>query len=679
MLFRPPHGDTSPPRPARVPPSPRAALRGALGAVGILLGLLVGPDLAPPSVRALRLQVRSRATLRVHVDRRDDGVHLLGLATDDAGGGLGAQKVEVRVRGLDPKTVETDPTGAFDVLVRAADAQSLRRLHGSSLDWGVHLPADRAHGRADAAGSLDLTRSPTTMALDLVPAHVALRMASVRATVTLTAGGRSVARAPVALQVGSGPTISGATGAAGTATFRLLPGALDRAGVVTVHAAYEGNGRLAPAQAQAQLEVVRPTRLTLRVGREGSASRGRYRFSGRLADAQGPLANAPVVILGEPDRAPIDGPREAGRSQGPGSTPDLLAGDLRPESSEPPRVLALAVTDDDGLFLATTTAQAFRADVGPSARVRAAYRPAAATHAPAESAPVAIAIPATGGVPATWYAIALLWVLGALGAVRAAGPARAWLRSRRSQAHRGDEERGQAAPEEPPLLAPAHDPSALARRDHIAGLLVDAHSGRPLAAGTVTVQGPGGAQEAGALREARPATPPPPQPWADTPPQPPGALARRPGAPTGAPTSAPTNVLGEFELGPLAPGRYVLTATCSDYATRSVTVTCPHGGELDGVRVRLVASRRRVRDLFFGACRALRVDARWGRDTPAEACDASAGRRAPAVQPSLAALRELTEAAWFADRPLADGDVARAEELFRSVDTGAARDHQGEA
>jgi len=98
-----------------------------------------------------------------------------------------------------------------------------------------------------------------------------------------------------------------------------------------------------------------------------------------------------------------------------------------------------------------------------------------------------------------------------------------------------------------------------------------------------------------------------------------------------------------------------------------VTVSCPHGGELDGVRVQLVASKRRVRDIFFAACRALQVDALWGRDTPAEACEAVAGRRPLDVPPGLQSLRELTEAAWFAGQPLADRDVARAEELFRSL------------
>ncbi len=88
---------------------------------------------APAPARAIRLQVRSRAVLQVQVDRRDDGVHLRGRATDETGAPLTGQAVEVRARGLRAETVVTDAAGAFDVVVRATDAQDLRRLHGARL------------------------------------------------------------------------------------------------------------------------------------------------------------------------------------------------------------------------------------------------------------------------------------------------------------------------------------------------------------------------------------------------------------------------------------------------------------------------------------------------------------------------------------------------------------------
>jgi len=626
---------SSPQRGAPTPQRPARPAGCTLAGLGLLAGLL-----SPSSeAHAVRLEVRSRATLNVQVERRDDGVHLVGHAVDDAGEPLGSEPVEVQVRGLDRKTVVTDPAGGFDVLVRAADAQNLRRLHGAQLAWRADIPATRTHGAAEASGLLDLTRSPTTLRLALSPSRVALHTAGVRVVASLTAAGRALPRAPVRLRVGSGPALTGATGDDGRATFRLLPSALDRAGSVSIKATYEGTGRYASATAQARLDVVRPTRLTLRVSREGSASRGRYRFSGRLADARGPLGGAPVVILAEP-LSPAEAPDA--RSRGSQLRRDAAAppeGAARP-TNERPRVVALAVTDPDGLFLATTPAQAFRAEIGARAEIRAVYRPTTSHYAGAESAPVSVAVPPAGGVPASWYAFALAWVLGVVGAVRAARPIRAWLRARRLHAAREVGAAHEADAEDPPLLAPSRAPSPRARRDHIAGHLVDAHSGRPLPAGAVQV------------RRASSA---------------PGESHRGQTSAQGRDDAPPLSPTGAFEFGPLAPGPYELVATCPGYAPREVTVSCPHGGELDGVRVQLVASKRRVRDIFFAACRALQVDALWGRDTPAEACEAVAGRRPLDVPPGLQSLRELTEAAWFAGQPLADRDVARAEELFRSL------------
>ncbi|MCB9728965.1 MAG: DUF4129 domain-containing protein [Deltaproteobacteria bacterium] len=415
------------------------ASRWLVGALACLA--LADADAAP-------LRVRGHSALELRVERAPQGLYLRARLTGDEGAPLADQAVQVSVEGLAGRTFLTDAEGRFELLIAATDARNLAETLGERLAVELSYEGDATWGPAQQTEALELRREPTWVELELDPPRAGLQDAQVAVRAAIQSADGPVGEAPIRLQVGDGPELTGDSDASGQVTFLVRPASLDRAGAFTVRAAYGGDHRYAPSEAASVLRVMRPTRLTLRVGREGDERSGRYRFSGRLSDDRGGVPDATVAIV-----AGVAGQQAASET--------------------------VAVTDADGVYLAAVDVRELASRVQGVVEVRARYLPTDGLRSPAESPAARIPVPPPPGVPLGWYALALTLAAANLllvGAVRQR--LLAWLSGLR--------ERWRAAPESGPVLgaepalvvAPAR--GADLRKDWLAGSVVDAHHGRTL-------------------------------------------------------------------------------------------------------------------------------------------------------------------------------------------------------
>ena len=593
------------------PPSSlrRACLRPTRPALGALAAIALA-TLSGPLARARPVAVRARTAVSLELDRAPDGLRVRGRLVDDTGRPVPFEKVHLDLPDQPTTARTTDGEGGFEVPLEPADVERLLATHGQRIAWTLRYDGDRDHGEASASGVLDLRRTSVELAVSVDPTVVALDETEVRVHLDLAAHAMPVSDAEVRVRVGDGTELVGRTGDSGRATFLIRAGLLGAAGAYAVQARFLGDPLHAPADAEATLQVLLPSRVTLRVAREGDVQTGRYRFSGRLADADGPIAGATVTLL--------------------------LA---RPAAAAPTTVQAVATTHADGIFLVAVPA----ADLAPEpARegavptesfefdVSAVYRPTDGRHQGALSRPVRVRVPPPGGVPTRWYlvgaglvALTLLFAQALRQRLFARTFARLRRRRRPPQAHPALPPRDLTTAE--PALELASPARRGARHDFVAGLAVDAHTQAPLGGVTLALSGPAGVR------------------------------------------SAVTHEDGSFAFGPLPPGPHQLLVTLRDYLPRTLDWVSPHAGELDGARLPLVAARRRLRETYARAIRRFGAELRWGTDTPRDAW--SRARRAEdGDEEALLELRRLVEQSWFADRASTARDVARAHELLVRIE-----------
>lgn len=554
------------------------------------------------SARPLTVRARTHAT--VEVERRPDGLVLRGTLRDDRDAPVASDTVHLEIPGHPPLTGTTDGDGAFTFSLAPSAVARLDARHGDALPWSLRYRGGRLYGEATAEGLLDTTRAPTRLTATTDPPVVALDEGEVRLHVDLAAADAPVSGAEVRVRVGDGTELLGTTGATGRATFIIRAGLLGSAGTYPIRARFLGDPLRAEASATTSLRVLLAARVTLRVGREGDLHFGRHRFSGRLADAHGPLSAATVAIVAQP-------------ADSPGAEPSLVS---------------LATTQADGVFLVALPSADLFADRRGEIDLRALYSPDDGRHKAAASHAVRVRIPPPPGVPARWYliALALLFAVVASAEVVRRGALTAWwrrLRTRRSAAPTtaAPTTGPDAAPEDRAFVTPAASPSSTPRRhDHIAGIIIDAHTQRPLAGATVSF----------------------------APPHPPLAPTR-------------PDAGGRFAVGPLPEGLVVMHISAPGYLTRELAVQVPHDGTLDGATFAVVAIRRRLREHYTAAVRLLGDSLAWGRDTPREAYLRS---RRSDDDDALLELRRMVEAAWFSPRAPTEEDAARAGALARRIE-----------
>ncbi|MGM0578280.1 MAG: carboxypeptidase regulatory-like domain-containing protein [Myxococcota bacterium] len=409
----------------------------------------------------MSVRVRARSDLEVRATKRQAGLALTGTLRDDRGRPLARQAVHAEVEGLAPRSLLTGQRGRFELLVGAEDALALAREVGERVEWTLSYEGTASWGPITARGELDLEREPTWLTVEVDPPVASLDRESVAIRVGVHAGDDALGQVPVRVRVADGPELVGESDEDGRVVFLVRPDTLGRAGPLDIQARWEGDLHHAPARAEASLTVLRPTRITLRVGREGGPRTGRYRFSGRLSDDRGAVAGATVALV----------TRSAGGSGGD----DAL------------RTRTVSLTDDQGVFLAAIQARELTAPEPSTIEVRAVHQPSGGVRAPVRSRPARIPVPGPPGVPFAWYLASIAAGMGVillLVAVRMRfweEIGAAWARWRRRQRVPA------AGPAAAPPLVVADASGEDLRPDWIAGRVVDAHTGRPVPGAAVTL------------------------------------------------------------------------------------------------------------------------------------------------------------------------------------------------
>lgn len=576
--------------------------------------LLCVATLAPlsPSAGAIPLTIRARTQLDVRAQRRSDGLHLMGTLRDDQGQPVASELLHVTIQGASPQPVTTNGEGAFDVVVRPSDLRDLERIHGTSLTWSASYTGDKTHGAIQREGRVDLSRESTWLQLRIAPERVSLDADNVAVDCELGSDAGPVAAQPIRIRIGDGPELVGETDGTGRARFLLRPASLGRAGRFEVKARYLGDHIFAPAEALGTMRVLLPTRVTLRVGREGDAATGRYRFSGRLIDARGAIDDATIAILV--------------RQQGEVGETEL------------PR--RLTTTDSGGIYLTAIDARSLFEDTSGGLEIRAAYRPTDDVHLASVSRPIPVPVPPPPGVPTRWYLAGLLWVLAILALAHVIRN-RLWravfdkLKPRRAQVLTTPPEPPGDVVDPPFVIQPGGE-SAQRRPDWVSGKVVDAHSSSGVQGVAVIVISP--SQEV---------------PIGD------GRVGSHV-------TRAITDDKGDFALGPLPEGSWELRMLEPDYLPRALQLNLPHRGDLDGATFALVATRRRIRDIYVNALARHASQMRWGWDTPLEGL-AMASPRDDGTRLALSSLRSMVESAWFTRRRPKPEDAQQAARTMKRM------------
>lgn len=603
-----------------------------------LLAPLALSLIAPAPALAVPLNVRAKTRVALEHRRGPDGLELSGRLTDDREDPIPGERLSLELGSRVPESLVTDADGRFSLTLDRRSASSLERAHGTRIPWTLRYPGSRRFGETVDHGELDLTRrsSRLLLALDSAPGEASpatgrgdaptrIRRSLADGPLTLTArledalGRRPVTGAEVRLRVGESSELVGATGPSGQVTFVLRPDLLEAGERYRVVARFSGDLVFAPALSELELEVTLPTRVTLRIVREGDARHGRYRFSGRLSDQDGPLRRRVVVVEGY----------EADPS-----------GAI--ESADRPTFTRLVATGDDGLFVTAIGAAELAGLEARRLLVQAGFFPEPGPHLPARSQPILMDIPIPPGVPLRWYAAALfsLFSLLALARLYRSGAlarlwrlVAAWVADLVKSPPAGTPTLPAGAPS---YVTPATPTGASRRSDWLAGVVIDDEDGAPLDA-TITARSKSG------LETAR------------------------------------TGTDGRFELGPLGAGVWLVTLEARAHLPRELSLEIPHTGGFDGSRWALKASRREVRELFGQAIGVHGEALAWGDKTPRESLEGALARTGDRqlFEPPLRELTNIVEAAHFARDPVPLADVERARALRRQVEPEPGGSGQG--
>lgn len=600
-----------------MPPRPRP-IRPALRLLLVLVvALFAAPHPAP--AHAVPLNVRARAVVELDHRKTRDGLELEGRLLDDLGRPIPDERLSLTLGGREAESLTTDAGGRFRLSLDRRATATLERAHEDAVPWQARFPGSRRFSDVVAAGTIDISRraSRLTLSLENDPGDPGQRLKrllptdgqrSLLARLEEPLGNAPLPDAEVRLRVGDGAELVGRTGQNGQVAFLLAPHQLEAGALYRVTARFAGDSLHVPALAELELQVQRPTRLTLRVVREGDARLGRYRFSGRLSDQDGPIASAVVAIEGR-----------------------IASQDGTTDNNEV-AVERLVATDNAGLFV--TAIDASELDERRLSRLLlvATFQPSTPAHAPSRSRPVLLEVPPPAGIPAGWYLIALTLIFAIAGlahAHRTGALARAWaVLVERLRALTAKKDKGIATATTPPLvssLAPLPGVPR-GRGDWLSGRVIDGHEGKSLVA-TLRVRDLHGEHE------------------------------------------VETDPCGTFALGPLAPGPCHLELGARGYLTRELDFEAPHGGPYDGATWSLVAVKRKLRDIFGETVGELGGELSWGIDTPREALTRALARRTDRdrVERPLAELTMLVERAHFASRAADPTTVEQARDLQREV------------
>jgi hypothetical protein len=553
---------------------------------------------------ATPLQIRARTELDVRLTTTDEGLVLEGRLQTDLKRGLEGADVRIQVADAPVRTVVTQESGTFRAAVALPAHPRRTDPTGQSAPWQVFYDGGPEAGPSQARGVIEDGRAPSRLTLQLDPPTTSLYGRPIEARVSVRGEDGNVGSVPVFLRVGSGAELVGATDAGGKVVFLIHPALLEHQGRIPVLARFPGNHRYGPHEVERVVHILQPSRLTLRVAREGGLEGGRYRFSGRLADHRGPIPSATIALVASPPASSTDSPNGS-----PTDTPGLRD--------------AITQTDAQGGFVFAVPTQSLSMGEPSVLEAQVVYVAGDGLHRAAVSPMIRLPVPGPPGVPIRWYGGVALVALVVLLAVQG-------LRGQRL-------------------------------RRWVEGLLAGRRAAdlRPVNA------------DAAALPEARPKrsnwlTVIPVAAFDDAPLPDQGLLATCTDS-AGAAVSTAFDAQGQW--GPLAAGDYAIRFEAPGYLPTSRTVTVPHDGSLDGLRLPLVAIRGHVLGAFVRALARFGVRLRWGYETPSEAMARCAQVEGDAGS-ALRGLHRDTEGLWFGGRPAVPSDALEADALLETVERG---------
>jgi hypothetical protein len=338
-------------------------------------------------VSATPLQVRARSELTARVDEAPGGVILRGHLRADDGVPIGGVGVRVRLKGAKPRVSLTRDDGSFEIALSLSGPAEASAKLDPTITWEAEFDGDENSGPVRLSGVLEGARRPSDIDLTIEPRVLSLDSPAARARVSVRAGESPMGSVPVFLRVGEGAELVGATDSEGDVVFLVHPGTLDQQGRLAVSARWAGDHRYGPARVDRNMRVERPTRLTLRVAREGDLDTGRYRFSGRLGDHRGAIAGATIALKYEREDS---------------------------EAGSEPTSGALARTNERGHFVFAVSTHELSGEDPSVVKASVVYVPGDAVHAGAVSASSRLPVPGPPGVSARWYVAVTMLALALL-------------------------------------------------------------------------------------------------------------------------------------------------------------------------------------------------------------------------------------------------------------------------
>ena len=446
---------------------------------------------ASAPARPVPLNVRAGAVVELDHRRTRDGLELAGRLLDDQGAPITDERLSIELGDREAESLTTDQDGRFSLKLDRRTTAALERIHRTDIPWSVRFPGSRRFSDVVARGAIDLARRASRLTLTAsasrATANVPLKDDAAtndrKKTIRLLPSDQSMSLiahleepldgtplgdAEIRLRVGDGAELVGRTGMNGQVAFILTPDQLAAGADYRVTARFSGDALHVPALAELDVRMLLPTRLTLRVVREGDARRGRYRFSGRLSDQNGPVAGAVIAVLGREADLDADAPND-----------DVV-------------VRRLVATGPDGIFVTSIDARELDEKKLRRLLVQAAFQPVDA-RAPTLSRPVLLEVPPPAGIPVAWYLLAMtaLVLAAALAHAHRTGAfSRAWKWLGAALAR--PEPLRPTHPHTPPLATST--PHQTTRPQWLSGRIIDGHEGTPLRA-TLRVRDASGPHE----------------------------------------------------------------------------------------------------------------------------------------------------------------------------------------
>ncbi len=536
--------------------------------------LAVGLLLVVPTAVAAQpvVRVRAEARIELHVGREPGVVRIEGTLRDDLGQALADRRVEVRV--LD--AAQQLRGRALDRTDGAGSIRATFPLEPGEYRVVARWDGDDDHQRVEVAQALDLARAHVRLVVGLGGAgRIDLDNAEHRVEVR---GSSDEGGAGLRIEIRDEldrPLADGVTDLEGRLHFTIPTAALGEPAAGRLLVRTPGDARRAAAQTEVPIVRFRPSQIALEASAERAASGEPVTLSGRLFDSAGPLGRRAVGLF-------VD-----------------------------ERHLETVLTDDLGRF-----SRSVEVSEEGTVQIVASYVSDAPWRTSARSAPVILTLEGTGSAPWPWLLAPTLACALAV-----------WWLSRRPEPTRV------GTSSEPAVTAKAgvevaRPTSAVAQHREVAGTVVDAEDGQPIAAAVLTLTSGDGPHR-----------------------------------------SVLTDDDGRFAVEGLPGSDWTLEARATGYLVTEARIHLPHRGQWSATRVRLRTLRQAALIEYRPVAEALAPQPKWWAFwTPRELADRAASKARREVQDLTADVERAVYAATPPDPRDVEAIAERAAKMVRVLD-----------